>query len=159
MAMIIFCEIQGIPGECNVSYASEYMEGPIEVRQFSHGVFRMVDPLDSSKIVSDRRHNQACIVTHIDKSLPLLFRALIIRAPIEWIQLAWWRQPPDGSSEPEQYFVQTFSHCLITAVCPRIPDATLGTNRGPEVGFCFSFRQVTWNSATGGQEFTDEIRR
>jgi type VI secretion system secreted protein Hcp len=154
MAEVAFCYIDGIEGECN----KQGHTGAVEVRAFHHEVAKQVDPLDNSKVRSDRHHGSVTITTDLDKSFPLLMKALCNGETINQIKVEWYRQPAEGASEPEHYFTHTFSKCIITGVRPLMKSATEQGRTGHMFSFDFGYRQVTWTSETGGTEFLDEQR-
>lgn len=154
MAEVAFCYVDGIEGECNV----QGQEGAIEVRGFQHDVSKQVDPLDCSKVRSDRHHGTATLLTDLDKSFPLLMKALVQGETINKIEVKWYRQPPEGGSEPEHYFTHTFDKCIVTSVRPLMKSATDRGASGHMFSFEFGYRQITWTSVVGGTEFMDEVR-
>ncbi|MBX9652009.1 type VI secretion system tube protein Hcp [bacterium] len=159
MAEVAFAYVQDqggspIEGECNM----KGQEGAIEVRAFQHDVSKQVDPLDCSKVRSDRHHGSVTITTDLDKSFPLLMKALCEGATLNEIKVKWYRQPPEGGNEPEHYFTHTFTKCIVTSVRPIMRSATDGGRTGHMFAFEFGYRQITWTSEVGGTEFLDEVR-
>ncbi|QDU61517.1 Major exported protein [Planctomycetes bacterium Pan216] len=154
MPEIAFCTIEGVEGESNV----KDQEGNIDVLQFDHDVSKDVDPLDCSKVRSDRRHSSASFIKYMDKATPVLFQKLVQGETIPSIEIKWYRQPADGSAEPEHYFTHKFESCIITSVRPSMSNALEGGPSGHHECVEFGYRQLTWTSETGGTEFTDEIR-
>ena len=154
MAEVAYCYIDGIEGECNI----KGQEGAVEVRAFHHEVAKQVDPLDNSKVRSDRHHGTVTITTDLDKSFPLLMKALCNGETIANIEVKWFRQPPEGGSDPEHYFTHKFDKVIVTGVRPLMKSATEQGRSGHRFSFDFGYRQITWTSETGGTEFLDEQR-
>lgn len=154
MAEVAFCAIDGIRGDCNVAG----QEGTLEVREFKYCVESEVDPLDCSRVVGKRRHGQVFIRTFLDQSYPLLLQALVESRTIDIIVVDWYRQPEDGSSDPEHYFEIEFEKCVIISISPLMSDATKGDSTGHCFNLTFGFRQVTCESITGGTTATDDFR-
>ena len=154
MAEVSFCYIDGIEGECNVAG----QEGSVEVRAFNHDVRVQVDPLDCSKVRSNRMHGTAALTTDLDKSFPLLMQKLCTGQTVDSISIKWYRQPPEGGEDQEHYFTHKFDKCIVTSVRPLMKSATDGGRTGHMFSFEFGYRQCTWTSETGGTEFLDEVR-
>ena len=156
MPEVAFMKIDGVDGECNVKDHKD----EIEVLEFNHAVSKEVDPLDCSKVRSDRRHGQASVVKLFDKATPLLHQKLCEGSTIDQIEIKWYRQPEGGGSDPEHYFTHTFKNCIITSVEPNMPNALDPTKK--EFGHMekveWGYKQLTWTSESGGTEFSDEVR-
>ena len=153
MAEVAFLYIDDIEGECNVAGH----ETAIEVRKFDHLVHVEVDPLDTSRATSARLHSPMSIITKVDKSFVGLNKALIEGKTIDVIRLELHRQPPEGSTFPELYFMMTFVYCIIIRVDPQVHDVTLDPS-DHLVSFDFSYRQVEWEHPAQGVVFKDIIR-
>ena len=117
MPEIAFVEIDGVEEEEYFSNVKG-QEGKLLVLQFDHDVSKEVDPLDCSKVRSDRHHGAASILTYQGKSTPELNKLLCEGGTIGQIQIKWYRQPEGSSGNPEHYFTHTFKDCIITAVRP-----------------------------------------
>lgn len=154
MAEVAYCEIAGIPGECNVSG----QEGKVEVRAFHHEVSKQVDPLDNSKVRSDRHHGSVTITTDLDKSFPPLMQKLCQGETVDQIEVKWYRQPAEGSATPEHYFTHTFKKCIVTGVRPLMKSATEMGRTGHMFSFDFGYRQIIWDAPVGGTNFEDAQR-
>lgn len=150
----LFCEIEG---ESNV----KGQDKAIEVIQFDHSVKKDVDPLDCSKVKSDRRHGEASVVKYFDKASPLLAQKLCEGGTIPEIKIKWFRQPEGGGSDAEHYFTHTFTDCIITRLEPHVPSALDPTKDkyGHMEQVHWGYKQLTWTSETGGTEYTDEVRQ
>ena len=75
MPEIAFVEIDGVEEEEYFSNVKD-QEGKLLVLQFDHDVSKEVDPLDCSKVRSDRHHGAASILTYQGKSTPELNKLL-----------------------------------------------------------------------------------
>lgn len=154
MPEIAFIKFDGIDAESNV----KGHDGEADVLQFDHSVSKEVDPLDCSKVRSDRRHGTASIVKYMDKATPLLHQALCQGKTIDKITIKWFRQPAEGSGEPEHYFTHTFDKCIVTSVRPSMSNALDGGRSGHMETIEWGYRQLEWTSETGGTTFADEVR-
>ncbi len=156
MPEIGFMKIDGIDGESNV----KDHDGEIEVLAFNHELTKEVDPLDCSKVRSDRHHGMASIVKMFDKATPLLHQKLCEGGTIDQIEIKWYRQPEGGGSDPEHYFTHKFVDCIITRMEPYVPNALDPSFRdqGHMEKVSWGYKQLTWTSESGGTEFTDEVR-
>jgi type VI secretion system Hcp family effector len=74
------------------------------------------------------------------------------------VEVKWYRQPPEGGTEPEHYFTHLFEKCIVTSVRPLMKSATDGGRTGHMFSFEFGYRNITWTSVVGGTEFQDSIR-
>ena len=156
MPEIAYMTIDDIDGESNVKDHKD----EIEVLAFDHKVSKEVDPLDCSKVRSDRRHGQASVIKLFDKATPLLHQKLCEGGTIDNIEIKWYRQPDGGGSDPEHYFTHTFEKCIITSVIPNMPNALDPEKKkfGHMETVEWGYQQLTWKSETGGTEFTDDVR-
>ncbi|QDU61519.1 Major exported protein [Planctomycetes bacterium Pan216] len=154
MPEVSFMYIEGIEGESN----HKDHEGAIDVLQYDHQVSKEVDPLDCSKVRSDRHHGSVSVLKYMDKASPDLAKSLVQGATIPSIEIKWYRQPADGDTEPEHYFTIKFSDVIVTSYRPSMSNALDGGRSGHLECMEFGYREVTWTSETGGTEFTDEVR-
>ncbi|MCP5069579.1 MAG: type VI secretion system tube protein Hcp [bacterium] len=157
MPEIAFMFVDGIDGESNV----QNQDKAIEVLTFDHEVVKEVDPLDCSKVKSDRRHGVANVTKYFDKATPLLHMKLCEGGSIKKIEIKWFRQPEGGGSDPEHYFTHTFLDCIVTSLKPHMDNALDPTKKefGHMELMSWGYKQLTWKSVTGGTEFADKIRQ
>lgn len=153
-----FMKINGpdIAGSCNY----EGHEGEIEVLELEHVIDRQVDPDDITRPTSERMHGLVRVRKMVDKSTPLLFKAMCQGQTIEHIQISWHKQPQEGSTEDDTAFVQAFNFCLIAGVRQRMAGGTGGPG-----GFAWeevidiAYRQGVWDKEPEGIMFQDDVRK
>ncbi len=157
MPEVAYMTIDGIQGEST----AKGQKNNIDVLAFNHSVYKEVDPLDCSKVRSDRRHASVQIVKQFDKATPLIFQKLCQGGTISKIEIKWYRQPKGSGSSPEHYFTCTYKDCIFTRVEPFMPNALDPATReyGHMEKVTFGYREVTWKSETGGTEFADDMRQ
>jgi len=157
MPEIAFMFVDGIDGESNV----KNQDKAIEVLAFDHEVAKEVDPLDCSKVKSDRRHGVATVTKNFDKATPLLHQKLCEGGTIGKIEIKWYRQPQGGGSDPEHYFTHTFTDCIITRLQPQMHNALdpMAREYGHMELMSWGYKQLAWKSESGGTEYTDEVRQ
>lgn len=157
MPQIIYAAFDRIEGECNV----RGHEGQLEVREYTHSVWKAVDPLDTSRIRSNRHHESATILVPVDKASPLLWECLITNRTISWAAVNWYRQPPEGQSDEEHYFAMAFEDCIVTSFEYRLAniDNPENTRVGHLAEISFGYRALTAHHVVSGKEFCDDVRR
>lgn len=144
-----------IAGSCNY----EGHEDTIEVLHFNHWVARPLDPADISRTSGEREFGLVSIKKDVDKSTPLLVKACCEGQTIEKIEIKWYRQPEEGSTEAQHYATNIFEKCLIAGVRPSMAGGTGGgAGHAWEEIIDFGFRQATWRIEDGGIEFQDSVR-
>lgn len=152
----LFIRDPQIEGSCNY----QGQEGAIEVLSFHHHVVRPVDPHDKSRPAGERIHGTVTIQKMLDKSSPLLIQACSQGRTLGNIRIMWYRQPVEGSTDPELYFVHDFNNCMISAIRPSMAGGTGGGAGHDWMEVVdFGYRQASWTLPSYGVEFNDSVRR
>lgn len=153
-----FLETSGpkLEGGCNY----EGQEGKIEVLKFNHWLLRPTDINDVTRATGERQHGHVTILKDVDKSSPLLIKALCEGQLIESIKIEWYRQPKEGSTDAEHAYTHEFKKCMVTSIRPQMEGGTGGgSGHAWQEVVEFGYQQGTWTYEDGGIEFTDEVRK
>lgn len=111
-----------------------------------------------TNMVTGRRIYQPLkIVKRIDKSTPLLKKALTDNQKIEGTFL-FFRPNPAGDGTTEQFYTVEFAKGNVASIRDIIPTTINANSAGepPMEEVTFVFKTITWTYANGGVTHTDE---
>lgn len=150
--MTLSGQTQGqIKGDCQM----KGREDSIEVQAFNHEIRTPRDP-QSGLPTGKRIHNALSIVKVIDKSSPLLYRALVTGEQMKEVVIKWYRQNPQGKEE--HYFTHKLENAMIVSMRPWkvncLDDKTLHYKDMEELSF--TYRKITWTFEDGGVSAQDD---
>jgi len=149
-------QIDGNDVEGESTIASMEREGTIEIASFSSGVFTPIDPA-SGMPAGRRQHRPVKIIKRIDKSTPLLIKALANNEPVTSAEFMFFRPSPGGSGAEEKYMTILLEDGLISSDSFLSEDAVMGGESAPPmmetVGF--TFYKITWTYEIGGATHMD----
>lgn len=144
-----------VEGESTVS--SLEREGTIEA---SSAGFSVSLPVDSSGLPTGRHTYRPYVITkRIDKSSPLLFKALTNGEPVDELEAMYFRPSPSGSGAEEKFQTILLRNGRITSIIQTSEDAIIAGESAPPVmeTVSFIFEQITMIYEIGGVEHTDII--
>ena len=125
---------------------------PTEIIGYSHPIVTPIDPASGSS-TGKRQHAPIVIVKEIDKSTPLLFKALVNNEEIDTLKLSLYMADPSGGSSEQKYFTVTLKNAYITSITksqnPLEPSA-------PVESISFVYQKIIWESIDGGVTAEDE---
>jgi type VI secretion system secreted protein Hcp len=103
-----------------------------------------------------RQYNPLTIRKRIDKSSPLLMKALVENTVIEGT-FKFFRPNPTGDGTTEQFYTVKIEQARISSVKQTVPDSfsPTATNEPPMEEISFVFHTITWTYTDGGVEHTD----
>jgi type VI secretion system secreted protein Hcp len=130
----------------------------IECSSFRCGVARPYD-VNTLCITDKQKHESVVIHKRIDKSTPLLIKALCENETVSSAEFRFFRPSPGGSGAEEWFYTVLLEDGSISSVRQLSEDAVMGGNDAPpmmeEVAFVFS--SITWTYAIGGATHQDRI--
>ncbi|HIK56157.1 MAG TPA: type VI secretion system tube protein Hcp [Synechococcales cyanobacterium M55_K2018_004] len=145
-------EIQGESQQVTLGRA-----GAIECLSYEQSV---LVPFERNGAIATGRRQYAPIriTKRIDKSSPLLFKALTDNAVVEG-EFRFYRLSPTGDGTTEQYYTVSFQQGRVASVKQVSPDAlSPATAEAPPVEeVTFSFAQIGWRYENGGIEHEDFV--
>lgn len=156
MALNAYLRVVGeIQGPIQGSVNQRGREDQIMVIAFSHEV---ISPRDaSSGLPTGKRQHQPLIITkEIDRSTPLLAKALVSNENLPEWELLFWR--PGKSGKEKQHYTISLADASIVAINQEMPN-----NKYPEnfphaarehISFCY--RRISWIWVEGGVSADDE---
>lgn len=150
-------EIDGNSVDGESSIGSMEREGTIECSSFKYSVFT---PFDGGRMTGKRQHNPVEITKRIDKSTPLLFKALCQNDPVTMAEFRFFRPATGRTSGGEQHFFTVLlENGYISRISQVSEDAMGGENAPPMMEeVAFVFQDITWTYEIGGATHKDSWR-
>jgi type VI secretion system secreted protein Hcp len=104
-----------------------------------------------------RQHEDVLIRKRIDKSSPLLCKALVKNERVTEAKFQFFRPSPMGDGTTQQFYTITLEGGHITGYRILSPDVTIpnATALPPLEEIRFSFDRIKWNYTDGGVEHED----
>jgi len=152
MAQTVHLQLQidgnDIEGESTI--ASMDRENTIECSSFFYGI--KTPRRSDGKLTGRRQHKPVKISKRIDKTTPLLLKALCKNEPVNEAEFMFFRPNPGGSGAEEKFYTVSLRNGYISGVKQLSEDPITGGEDAPmmeEVEFVF--REITWTyEPTGG---------
>lgn len=145
---------QEIQGESTVS--SLERANTIECTEFRWAVMTPREGA-SAQITGRRQHQPVTIVKRVDKSSPIMFKALCRNELVDSAVFRFFRASPTGTGETENYMTVELSEAFVSSIDMVSEDATRSGEEQPTameaVKFVFKNITVTYNST--GATHTD----
>jgi type VI secretion system secreted protein Hcp len=138
-----------IVGESTI--ASLEREGTIECSAF---YYSLMTPREEAtgQLTGKRQHGPVKIVKRIDKSSPLLLKALCRNEMVTSAEFRFFRPSPGGSGAEEHFYTVLLENGYISSINQVSEDAIVGGKTAApmmeEVGFIF--QTITWTYEIGG---------
>ena len=148
----IYMTIQGHLGNIEGSSTDSGHEGEIEVDSYSHDI---VSPRDSAtgQATGKRQHSPVVITKDIDKSTPLLFRAITTNENLSDVTLNFYRPNSSDNGAMEKYFTVKLTNAQISRVGQHPPDPG---HSGDYESVAFVFQKIEWTWVDGGITVEDD---
>ncbi len=148
-------EIDGnlIEGESTVT--SMEREGSIECLSFGYEV---TTPRNASGALTGRRqHGPIRIHKRIDKSTPLLIKALCKNEPVTLGEFRFFRPDASGSGAEEHFYTILMEKGYVASVLQLSEDVIMAGDQAPPMmeEVSFVFRDITWTYEIGGVTHKD----
>ena len=158
MAQTVHLKLQidgnDIEGESTVS--SLERDGTIECSSFDYMLTALYDEA-IGKFTGRRRHEPVVIHKRVDKSTPLLLKALCRNETVNSAVFRFFRPSPGGSGAEEHFFTVLLENGHITSVKQVSEDAIIGGEAAPPMmeKVAFIFRTITWTYEIDGATHED----
>jgi type VI secretion system secreted protein Hcp len=149
-------EIDGNQIEGESTVASMGREGTIECSSFRHGVAIPYDITDG-KFTGRKQHEVVRIHKRIDKTTPLLLKALCQNEPVTSAAFRFYRPSLEGTGREEHFYTVLLENGYVTSVRQISEDANLGGERAPPMmeEVTLVCRDITWTYEIGGATHKD----
>ena len=143
-----------IQGESTAS--SMDREGTIECSSFSYSVITPRDET-SGKLTGRRQHRAVEITKCVDKSTPLLLKALCQNEPVDSAEFRFFRPSPGGSGAEEHFYTVLLENGYVSGVSQLSEDEIMGGEAAPPMmeEIEFVFQDITWTYEIGGATHKD----
>lgn len=149
-------EINGEKINGESTFSSMDREDTIECSAFYYGLTAPRDP-STGALTGRRQHEPVVIHKLIDKSTPLLLKALCRNEPVTEAIFRFYRPSLGGEGSEEQFYTMTLENGYISNVNQVSEVNTVeGVQGGPmmeEVSFVF--QSFTWRYEIDGATYTD----
>ena len=149
-------EIDGNAIEGESSIASMERDGTIECASFTYG---LVTPRETATgaLTGRRQHTPVSIHKRIDKSTPLLIKALCQNEPVTSARFNFYRPAVDGSGAEEHYYTVLLENGYVSAVKQVSEDAVMAGEAAPPMmeEVSFVFQDISWTYEIGGATHFD----
>ena len=153
-------EIDGNEIEGESTIASMDREGTIECSAFTYG---LSTPRDETSLVltGRRQHTPVTITKRIDKSTPLLLKALCRNEPVTKAEFRFFRPSLRSSGAEEHFYTVLLENGFISSVEQESLDAITGGEKAPPMmeDISFVFKEITWTYEIGGATHKDRLGR
>ena len=146
-----------IEGESSV--VSLDREGTIECSSFRYGV--MIPPARrSGRRAQRRQHELGRVHKRIDKSTPLLLKALCNHESVNEAEFRFYRPSPTGSGAEEHFFTVVLQNGYVSGVSQLSEDAIIAGDAAPPMmeEVAFVFQDITWTYEPNGATHHDSWR-
>ncbi len=152
-------EIDGNEIEGESTIASMDRAGTIECSSFSYGVTTPRDPA-SGALTGRRQHHPIRIHKRIDKSTPLLIKALCMNEPVTEGVFRFFRPSPGGSGAEEHFYTIEIANGYVASIKQLSEDAIMAGEKAPPMmeEVSFVFQDITWTYEIGGATHKDSWR-
>lgn len=130
--------------------------GTIECIDFSYGVTTPREPATGA-LTGRRQHRPVKIRKRIDKTTPVLLKALCRNEKVEKAVFNFYRPSPDGSGDEEMFYSIELTEGYVDSIEQVSNDAMMSGVEAPPVTelVSFVFRNITWTYTNGGVTHTD----
>ena len=152
-------EIDGNRIEGESTIASLDREGTIEASSAGFSVSVPIDP--ASGLTTGRRvYRPFTITKRIDKSSPLLFKALAQNEPVTKLEAMYFRPAVGGSGAEEKFMTILLENGRITNIVQTSEDVILAGQDAPPVMemVSFVFQDITMTYEINGATYKDSWR-
>lgn len=145
-----------VEGESTIS--SMERDKDIECSSFK---YELLTPRDANTgmLTGRRQHKPVKICKRIDKSTPLLLKALCRNEPVTEAEFRFFRPSSGGTGTEEHFLTVRLENGYISKVSQLSEDTIIGGVGAPpmmeEVEFVF--QNITWTYEIGGETYRDSI--
>ena len=149
-------QIDGNDTEGESTIASLEREGTIECSSFT---YELTTPREeaSGQLTGKRQHRPIRITKRIDKSTPLLLKALCQNEPVTSGEFMHFRPSPGGSGAEEKFYTVLIENGYVGSVKQLSEDAIMAGEKAPPMmeEVSFVFQDITWTYEIGGATHKD----
>ena len=126
-------------------------QGSTEVIGYSHGIISPRDPA-TGQATGKRQHEPIVIQKEIDRSSPLLFKALVQNDIIPSLELKLFRPNPTGDGTSQNYFTIVLTNAHVSSISK---SQNLDPSR-PVEDVAFVYQRISWKWVDGGVTAEDD---
>ncbi|MBW0445310.1 type VI secretion system tube protein Hcp [bacterium M00.F.Ca.ET.228.01.1.1] len=128
--------------------------GSIEVLSLTHGLHLQAD-MTTGKLMAGRTHRPLTIEKEVDRSTPLLYRAVAKGTTLREAVIRWYRINEAG--QEVEYFTTRMRNVKVVSVTPVVPNVRhreyLTVNHNETVDL--RYEEITWSYLDGNITFKD----
>lgn len=147
-----------IEGESTIS--SLERDGSIECLSFHYGVEIPYD-VETGEVTTKRQHGPVTVYKRIDKSTPLLLKALCRHETVNSAEFRFYRPDTTGGGAEEHFYTVLLSNGYIASVEQLSEDAIIGGENAPPMieEVSFVFQEISWTYESNGATHRDSRTR
>jgi type VI secretion system secreted protein Hcp len=150
-AAFLFLDVKGTTVEGEPMHPAEGCEKAIECDAFQQNVQVPVDSMGGVS-TGDRSFSPVVISKSVDKSSPLLLKALTENAPIK-ATFQFFRRNPNNDGSIEQFYKVELDDARVVSV------AQGGGVEAPTEQVSFAYQTITWTILKGGITHSDTWKK
>jgi type VI secretion system secreted protein Hcp len=149
-------QIDGNDVEGESTIASMEREGTIECSSFEDAVTTPREEVTGA-LTGKRRYSPVTITKRIDKSTPILWKALCQNEPVTSAEFRFFRPSPGGSGAEEHFQTITLENGYISEIKRVSEDSIMGGEKAPPMMEYVSivFQDITITYEIGGASHKD----
>ncbi len=153
----LYLTANGVVIQGDSSQVSLGRENSIECVEFTHAIQASIDPR-SGLTTSERTFAPIVIRKRIDRSTPLLYKAMANREDIR-AMFKFFRPNPTGDGTTEQFYTIQLRECRISRIQEFVPDCIdpTSSNYPPQEDVEFVYRYVVRTYVPTGVSFEDSL--
>ena len=148
--------IDGSDVEGESSVRSFDREGTIECSSFQH---KLDTPREAAtgRLTGRRQHSAVTISKRVDKSTPLLFKALCQNEPVNRAEFMFFRPSAGREATEERFYTVLLENGYVAMVEQLSEDNIVGGEDAPPMmeTVAFVFQDITWTYEIGGATHKD----
>ena len=148
--------IDGNPVEGESTVRDFEREGTIECSSFQH---KLDTPRETAtgELAGRRQHSAVTISKRVDKSTPLLFKALCQNEPVDSAEFMFFRISASREARVERFFTVLLENGYVAMVEQLSEDDIVGGEGAPPMmeTVAFVFQDITWTYEIGGATHKD----
>ena len=142
------------------SVGNVYVEGhenEVLVQSVSHGITVPTDP-QSGQPSGQCRHNPLTVTCTLNKSIPLVYNALVNGESLPCVEIRWYRTSSEGRQE--KFYTDTLHDATITGLMRNLPHAQDESfaDYTQLVDIVFRYRKLTMNHIVSGTSGSHDWR-
>ncbi len=151
-------QIDGNDIEGESTIASMDREGTIECSSFRYQITTPRDPATGA-LTGRRQHGQVRFHKRIDKTTPLLIKALCLNEAVDRAEFRFYRPSPGGEGAEQHFYTVVLEKGYVSSVDQVSEDVIMAGEEAPPMmeEVSLVFQEITWTYEIGGATHKDSV--